>query len=159
MGSFLKIISVVASGGTVTNFSPRFSMSGMTGSFPDNVIAGLKSVTGTTGPASQVDTTGDKIDAASFGVPYSMQTGPIIYAPMQTYPGTKITKSKPTPLYPTSAYTIATTFLPANVAIQSTATQAITWAFSQQENPVGVIISFPSDETKPFLGVSRSHAK
>jgi hypothetical protein len=144
------MISVVESGGTVTNFSPRFSLSGMTGTFPANVLAGINSVSGTAGPAKTVATAGDKVDPAGFGEPYSQQTGPIIYAPMQSFPGTKITKAKPTPRYPTSAYTIATTYLPANNAIQKTVTQAVTLMYSQMENQASAA-GMPGDDMAKFL--------
>jgi hypothetical protein len=108
----------------------------MKGVFPDTVVTGMKTVTGTTGPSRVVAVAAPAINSDAFNIPYSMQTGPIIYAPMMSYPGTKITKSKKTPLYPSSAYVLATTYLPPNPTIQKTVTQPVTWAFSQRENPV-----------------------
>jgi hypothetical protein len=137
--SFFKMISVATTGGTVTNYSPRFSLSGMTGVLPANAITGLKSVTGTNGPA-RINAVADGQGAAaapsgSFALPWSMQTGLTKYASMQTYPPTKITAKTKTPLFPTSPYTIATTYLPP-ATILTTATQPVTWSFSQIENPV-----------------------
>ena len=136
LNSFLKIISVSKNGGTVTNYSPRFTLSGMSGVFPAAVVTGMKTVTGTTGPSREVTVAAPAAGDGAFNEPYAMQSGPIIYAPMLSYPGTKVTKSKKTPLYPTSAYVLATTYLPANPAIQTTVTQPVTWAFTQRENPV-----------------------
>jgi hypothetical protein len=79
----------------------------------------------------------------SFTVLFSLQFGPTIYAPMQSCPPTKITKQTPTPQYPPSKVAIATTPLPPNKSIQTTVTKAITWSFSQMENPVSVTLLFP----------------
>ncbi|KAE9971081.1 hypothetical protein EG328_003769 [Venturia inaequalis] len=152
---FLKIISVASTGGTVTNFSPRFSLSGMTGTFPASVQAGAKAVSGTAGPASvnQVAGAGGAVpaggDAASYALPFIAQTGPIRYAPMQKYPPTKIVAKTKTPLYPTSPYTVATTYLP---ILQGATTQtgSITWSFSQYENTVAAAPA-PSDQMQKFL--------
>jgi hypothetical protein len=134
------MISVASTGGTVTNFSPRFSFGGMTGTFPANVQAGAKAVSGTSGPAriNAVAGAGATLPAAgtgSFALPWTAQSGPIRYAPMQKYPGTKITAKTKTPLNPTSPYTVATTYLPPPTAI-STQTLPVTWSFTQVENTV-----------------------
>lgn len=138
------MISVASTGGTVTNFSPRFSLSGMTGTFPANVKTGAKSVTGTSGPAriNAVAGAGNTPPAegvaASFALPWAAQSGPIRYAPMQKYPPTRITAKTKTPLNPTSPYTVATTYLPPPTVI-STQTLPVTASFSQFENTVGSI--------------------
>jgi len=136
---FFKIISVDTAGGTVTNYSPRFSLSGMTGTFPQSVIDGMQDVTGTNGPPTENDVQGAATSSASetgsFALPWSMQTGLTKYAGMQTYPPNKITQKTKTPLFPTSPYTIATTAM-AQPTILTTITQAVTWGFTQLENPV-----------------------
>lgn len=140
--SFLKMVSTAATGGTVTNFSPRFSMSGMTGTFPQNVIDGMKSVTGTDGPA-KIDATNDAAPAnpaeGDFGVAYTMQTGLTRFAPMQPVPPTAITKKEKTPLFPTSSVSVATAFLP-TPKIQTTITQSQTFSVSSRENTVRKIL-------------------
>jgi hypothetical protein len=134
-------VSVGTTGGTITNFSPRFSLTGMTGVFPAYVITGLQSVTGTDGPASINAIAGGQAGsgasagAGDFAIPFYQQTGLTRYAPMQTYPPTKITMKTKTPLNPTSPWTVATTYLP-KATIQTTVTQSITWSFSQMENTV-----------------------
>ncbi|KAL8806750.1 MAG: hypothetical protein Q9182_001148 [Xanthomendoza sp. 2 TL-2023] len=112
---FLKMQSVGPKGTQLINYSDRFSISGMTGTFPPNVQAGIAKVSGTDGPAA----TNQEAPAAGAGgaqgeeaVAYTAQTGLIKYAPMQTPPGTKITAQRPTPRYPTSSVRIAKTFLP-----------------------------------------------
>ncbi|KAI4230414.1 MAG: hypothetical protein L6R36_000043 [Xanthoria steineri] len=112
---FLKMQSVGAKGAQVINYSDRFTLSGMTGTFPPVVKDGISKVTGTDGPPS----TNQGAPAAAAGgaqgqeaVSYTAQTGLIKYAPMMTPPGTKITKRAPTPRYPTSSVPIAQTFLP-----------------------------------------------
>lgn len=113
--SFLKMQSVGAKGAQVINYSDRFTLSGMTGTFPPVVKDGISKVSGTDGPPS----TNQGAPAAAAGgaqgqeaVSYTAQTGLIKYAPMLTPPGTKITKRAPTPRYPTSSVPIAQTFLP-----------------------------------------------
>lgn len=74
-----------------------------------------------------------------FAIPYNSQFGPTKYAPMQSVPPTKITKGgNPTPLYPTSAFTIATTWLLPNPSIKTTTTQQQTASFDSIENPVSL---------------------
>ncbi|KAF2431354.1 beta-1,6-glucan boisynthesis protein-like protein [Tothia fuscella] len=151
---FLKMISVGTTGGTVTNYSPRFSMTDMTGSFPAAVVQSLKTITGTDGPASVNAIAGAQPNipagaAGAFTQPFRLQTGPIRYAPMQTHPPTKITKKNKTPLNPTSPYKVATTFLPLG-KIQTTITQSITWTFSQAEHTVAAAAQ-PTDPMQRFL--------
>lgn len=150
------MISVASEGGTVINYSDRFTLTGMTGVFPANVIAGISAVTGTSGPDTENNVGAANTNTAataasgSFALAFAMQTGPIRYAPMQSYPGTAITKKTKTPLNPTSPYTIATTFLPPAANIQSTATAAVTWSFSQIENTIAAAAT-PTDDMQRFL--------
>ena len=117
--SFLKMISVAKTGGIVINYSPRFSMTGMSGVFPAFALDGLKSVTGTDGPPTENDigqsqetTDSYPKEKDTFSMAFADQSGPFRYATMQRVPPTKITKKTMKPVNPTSPYTIATTFLP-----------------------------------------------
>ena len=65
-----------ATGGTVVNYSDRFSLSGMTGVFPANVQAGLKTVTGTSGPKTENNV--DKNAAANPAGPTLGVVGPLL---------------------------------------------------------------------------------
>lgn len=141
--SFLKVISTIAEGGTVINYSSRFSITGMTGTFPATVTTGLESVSGTDGPATDNDDTTAATTAAAaaggdFTLAYQLQTGLTKYAPMQPVPHTKITATSPTPLHPTSAYTIATTYLSA-ATILTTITESQTYSVSSIENTVSLV--------------------
>jgi hypothetical protein len=133
------MISVATTGGTITNYSPRFSLAGMTGVFPAQALTGLQSVTGTDGPNSVNAIAGAQGPAVAvtgaFDVPFDQQTGLTRYAAMQSYPPTKITKKSKTPLNPKSAWTVATAHLP-NPTVQTTVTQPVTWSFSQAEHTV-----------------------
>jgi Yeast cell wall synthesis protein KRE9/KNH1 len=138
---FIKMIST-APGGSVINYSGRFSISGMTGQFPDKVTAGLKTVTGTDGPATENNIQSDQQGAGNaagadgdFAVPYTMQTGVMRYAPMPKVPPTKITAKNPTPLYPTSAVQFAAEMLP-NPTQKTTVTQSVTFSVESMENTV-----------------------
>jgi hypothetical protein len=152
------MVSVAATGGTVINYSSRFTITGMTGVFPASVLTGLKTVSGTDGPATENSVGQAAVGAAdvntgaqgSFAIPFAEQTGPFRYASMQVVPPTKITKKTKTPVNPTSPYTLATTFLPAATTIQSTVTEQVTWSYSQIENTVGAA-SMPTDDMQKFL--------
>ncbi|OCL14200.1 beta-1,6-glucan boisynthesis protein-like protein [Glonium stellatum] len=150
---FLKIISVAKEGGTVTNYSPRFSLAGMTGTFPANVLAGAQAVTGTDGPptVNQVNNGNNAAPAAAsdYAVPYTMQTGLTKYAPMQPVPPSKITKKSPTPQYPTSAVSLASTFLPTPKQV-TTMTMSQTFSVSSMENTAAAA-PMPSDDMAKFL--------
>lgn len=116
---FLKFISA-ATGGTVINFSDRFTLPSMSGTFPATVLQGLQTVSGTAGPATQNDiqaaqagagagAAGDSAPAAGaaeYNVPYTLQTAAIRYAPMPPTAQTKITAKNASPQWPTSAYTV-----------------------------------------------------
>ena len=131
-----------APGGTVINYSSRFTLTGMTGTFPPNVQAGIKDIKGTDGPATE-NNVADNPDAANgaspgdgnFGQAYSMQTGMTRYAPMQKKPSKKITAKTASPQYPTSSYKIAKSALPTPKQV-TTLTQSVTYSVSSIENPV-----------------------
>ncbi|KAF2469640.1 beta-1,6-glucan boisynthesis protein-like protein [Lindgomyces ingoldianus] len=150
---FLKIISTASSGGTVTNYSPRFSLSGMSGTFPDTVITAMKGVDGTDGPptVNAVNQGGaaNPVDGDQFKVPYTMQTGVTRYAPMQKVPPTKITKKVASAMYPTSSVNIAKSILP-RPKQQTTITQSQTFSVSSMENTVAAA-AMPSDDMAKFL--------
>ncbi|KAH0536993.1 hypothetical protein FGG08_006165 [Glutinoglossum americanum] len=139
----------VAAGGTVINYSSRFSLTGMTGTFPPDVVTGLKSVSGTDGPPTDNQVAGSAPGDGPFAVPYTMQTGPTRYAPMQPQPGTSITAKKVTPLWPTSAVTFAKTFLP-QPTIQTTLTQNPTYGLPSIENDASPA-PMPNDDMQKFL--------
>lgn len=130
-------------GGTVTNYSPRFSLTGMTGSFPPSVAAGINKVKGTTSPPTE-NNVADNAGAGapdplapseSFKIPFPSQSGPIMYAPMQRRPGTKITAQKVSPAFPTSSVQIAATYLPPPMQV-TTHTLTMTFSTSSRANAV-----------------------
>ncbi len=130
-----------APGGTVINYSGRFSLSGMTGTFPPAVQKAAAGITGTDGPAA-VNNVASNPDAGAatkaggpYAVTYTAQTGLTKYAPMQGKPGTKITAKSPTPQYPTSSVQFAITFLPTPSQV-TTITMSATYSTSSMENTV-----------------------
>ena len=161
--SFIKIIAA-GTGGTVTNYSNRFSLSGMTGTFPAAVTTGLQGLSGTSGPATE-----NNYNAAAGGnaagaggpvaagatVTYTQQTGPIRYAPMQGKPGTKITAKSASARYPSSSVSIAKTWLPTPEAI-TTHTVSATYSTSSHANTVSIAsIMGPSLSRSPANGYIR----
>lgn len=137
------MISTAAAGGTVTNYSNRFSMTGMTGVFSPAVVTALQSVTGTAGPptvnaiAAAVPPAG-AATGGDFAIPYNEQVGTIRYAPMQPVPPTKITATNTQPLWPTSAVVFASTHLPIP-SIVTTITQAQTFIVTSHANTVSLV--------------------
>lgn len=155
--SFVGMISTATAGGTVTNFSNRFTLTGMTGSFPPDVIVSNKNIVGTAGPATvnqvaEAPAAGKgTIDAGAWGTPYDEQLGPTRYAPMQPIPGTKITATNTKPLWPTSSVPIATTFLPPlGAKLVTTQTQPQTYKAASHANTVSstsVMENYPDNLT------------
>lgn len=134
------MVSTGTDGGTLTSYSSRFSMTGMTGTLTTTVETALASISGTVGPIGvnsgvAVASTAAAAEGGSFTIPYYLQTGLIKYAPMQPVPGTTITAKTATPLYPTSSYTLATTYL-SPPTITLTVTDSQTYSVSSVENTV-----------------------
>jgi len=138
------MISVSKEGGQIINFSSRFTLTGMTGVFGATVQQGITAVgSDTAGPKAinQVANSAAGTTAAAgaaggqFTVPYQLQTGLTKYAPMQPVPGTKITATAFTPLHPTSAYTLATTYMGTPI-VATTLTLSQTFSVSSMENTV-----------------------
>lgn len=138
----MRMIATATAGGTVTVYSNRFSISGMTGTFSSTFT-----ITGTAGPAT-VNTVADTAASSSassaddgvFATPYQSQTGLTKYAPMGLMPGTTITATNTSPQYPTSSADIATGYL-SPPTIDTTLTQPQTASFASHANTVSLIIA------------------
>jgi Yeast cell wall synthesis protein KRE9/KNH1 len=135
------MISVAAAGGTVTNYSNRFTLTGMTGTFSQAVKDGLLTVSGTTGPATVNNVAaagGANVEAGVWGTPYNLQTGLTKYASMQPVPPTAITATNTSPLWPTSSVVLASTYLPIP-SVVTTVTQPQTFSVSSHANTVSLV--------------------
>jgi hypothetical protein len=134
----------------VINFSDRFTLKSMTGTFPPSVQQGLRTVSGTAGPVDQNNVqspqagagAGAGADAGSaaagdgaYDTPYTLQSATIRYAPMPPMAQTQITAKNASPLWPTSAYTVYQTIAGTPNAV-TTNTLALTFSVASQENPV-----------------------
>ncbi|PBP17849.1 putative beta-1,6-glucan boisynthesis protein (Knh1) [Diplocarpon rosae] len=148
---FLGMLSVAAAGGTVWNYSNRFTLTGMTGVFDPVVAANNKLVVGTTGPDTQNNVVADAAASGQgdFEIPYTMQTGLTKYAPMQPVPPTAITATNTAPLWPTSAVQFAVTFLPTPSQV-TTFTQSQTFSISSRANTAAAA-PMPTDDMQKFL--------
>lgn len=144
---FLRTIGV-APGGTVINYSSRFTLTGMTGTFSPAVQAGLADVSGTEGPKAENQIANPQNAAVAAGtaaaggpefqVPYSMQTGVIRYAPMAVRAPSKITAKGDARQYPTSPYSVwLRSGMPTPVATQ-TVTEPFTYSVQSMEATVCV---------------------
>ncbi|ERF73807.1 hypothetical protein EPUS_05511 [Endocarpon pusillum Z07020] len=154
---FIKMIST-APGGSVVNYSPRFSISGMTGTFPETVTAGLATVDGTDGPPTENNIQSNQQGGGNapgvdgdYGITYTMQTGAMRFAPMPKNPPTKITAGKnPKPIYPTSAVQFAATKM-AIPTQKTTVTQSLTFSVESAENTVAAAAQPTDGAMQKFL--------
>jgi hypothetical protein len=137
------MVSTATEGGTVTNFSPRFTLTGMTGVFSDAVTTALTQVSGTTGPdtVNNVATgaAAEAVDEGAWGTLYNLQEDLTRYTPMQPVPGTA-TATNTSPLWSKSSV-LASTFLP-SPSIVTTITQAPTFSVSSHANTVCLLGCF-----------------
>ena len=142
--------STAKEGGTVINYSERFTITGMTGTTTAAIQKAVTALGGSTaGPPTVNDVAagGNNVapapapadtpaaGAGVWGIPYGQQTGLTKYAPMQGVPPTQITQKSPTPKYPTSAFTVASAFLPP-ASIVTTLTEAQTFIAKSHANTV-----------------------
>lgn len=163
---YLRITSISKEGGQTITFSPRFSITGMTGSFPESIAPTVqKPINNLVGRSAQVAAGGGAVapaappavapaappavapaapaapPAASFAVSYGDQTGPTRYAPMMKQPPSSITQKNTSPLFPTSSVSYAKTFLPPAAQLDgaaTTLTQSAAAHVSQMENTVSL---------------------
>ncbi|KAH8695917.1 putative beta-1,6-glucan boisynthesis protein [Talaromyces proteolyticus] len=149
---FLKMVSRGLNA-TVINYSQRFSLSDMTGTFSERVQHGLRLLPNATtehGELKKRQVAAAATAAALYTVPYPAQSvGLTKYAPMAKHPGTTITAKSAPPQFPTSAYTIARTFLPIPTW-QTTLTAPQTYSTTNIENPA-TPAPHPSDDMKKYL--------
>ncbi|KXS96691.1 hypothetical protein AC578_9433 [Pseudocercospora eumusae] len=157
-GYYIKMMAVAKEGGQMTYFSNRFNIPTMTGTTPAAYAQGAAGVSGTSDVPETIDAVSNDAaggaaatpgDAGAYTIPPGLQTGLTKYAPMQSVPPTKITMKKFTPIYPTSPYTIATTFLPPAKQV-TTVTQPQTFSTSSMENTAAAQPN-PTDDMAKFL--------
>ncbi|KAL4889110.1 Ser-Thr-rich glycosyl-phosphatidyl-inositol-anchored membrane family-domain-containing protein [Aspergillus ambiguus] len=141
---FLKMVSSGPDAFTI-NYSQHFTISGMTGSFAPIPGYYNQSVTGDRTELRK------RQEEGAYTIPYELQVGPTRYAPMAKMPGTAIpANSSPTPLHPTSAYDIATTFLPMPT-IQATMSASPTYSWISIENTASPAPNPQDAQMKKFL--------
>ena len=88
---FLLMISSSACGGTVKNYSKRFTISSMTGSFPPNVMQGIQSIEGdASGPANDQSAAGPALSCTASVAPEPVSS------PTMTSAATATTIAHPT---------------------------------------------------------------
>lgn len=131
-------------GGSMTYYSNRFNIPSMTGTTPAAEADAAADISGTSDVPETVNQVSNAApagaasappEAGAYTIAYTLQTGLTKYAPMQKIPPTKITVKNFTPLYPTSAFSLATAFLP-NPKQLTTLTQSQTFSVSSMENTV-----------------------
>ena len=147
------MISTSIDGGTITTYSPRFSLTGMTGTFAPAIERAARHNQGTHSletqnniipraaqgavPVAPAAPAGAAGVAASYAVPYQSQDGLTKYAPMQGHPGTKITAVSASLRYPTSSYSVYKTIAQPP---KQTTTQTMSNTFSVESHENSVCI-------------------
>lgn len=173
--SFFQMIAIAKEGGTITTYSDRFSLAGMTGDFAPAIERAARNIHGTSGPGLQdnlvdhqhiiearapqgavpVGAAGGATaagQAASVSIAYTAQTGLTKYAPMPGHPGTKITKQgSASPRYPTSSVSFYKTFAPTPHQ-KTTITMSETFSTTSVENTVCCLllrsVAFPAADPR-----------
>jgi hypothetical protein len=137
----------------------------MDGVFPPVVTAGLATVSGTAGPPTQNDIQAVQqpgaggagatpaVAGGEYTVAYTLQTGPIRYAPMPPMAVTSITAQGQSRQFPTSAYTVYPAAAGTPNAI-TTNTMSITFSVSSIENTVRSMhfVSFGTETNLAGIG-------
>ncbi|KAF2725977.1 hypothetical protein K431DRAFT_280706 [Polychaeton citri CBS 116435] len=145
-GFFLGMTSNIVDGGTIINFSSRFSVTGLIGTNAPTTaavtaagaIAGVDDVPAEINSASNNAAASGTVAEGVFGTPYQSQTGLTKYAPMQPIPPTKITAKGYSRLYPTSKFSIASNWMPPP-SILTTITASQTSTVQSIENTVAPV--------------------
>jgi len=151
---FLKMQTTAAAGGYTWNYSPRFSISGMTGKFLPGALA--EQAKGDVATPKRVDTTVDAAAPAAGAdqakIPYTEQTGSTRFAPMQTQPGSRITAKSLSRQYPTSSYSVFKTKA-GPPKVQTTITQSWDYTRTSKENTASPAPgpSVVADDVQKFL--------
>lgn len=138
---YIQVYAVTSTGYTI-HYTYRFTLSGMSGSYEPTV----GSVT--TPPDAQTQLSGGttKIDTKSFTLAYTQQTGEARYAPMQTQPGSSVTKSYSdwSRRYATSSVSYFSSIKNDLLEQQTTYTQGWDYVISSQPNWASPAL-FPSE--------------
>ncbi|PYH95366.1 beta-1,6-glucan biosynthesis protein [Aspergillus ellipticus CBS 707.79] len=133
-------LKMVASGpeASVLTYSDRFTLTSMSGESSSPITSSkIYPLTNST-DFSVIENDGHEklrkrqVEGA-YTIPYHLQTGPTRYAPMAKKPGSTIPARSPTPQFPASAYTIATTYLPP-ATVQVTLSASLTYSVASVEN-------------------------
>jgi len=155
---YLKMTTQVTGGGEIITFSPRFSITGMTGTWPTTFTVTETSASAeisTAGTLSGVtissssSSTGSYHETGSYAITYTLQTGGTRYAPMPLRPGTTITATHTNPQYPTSSVSIATTYLGTPNVI-FTQTDSINYSAASHPN-TNAAASQPTGDSAKYL--------
>jgi len=110
-------------------------------------------VSGTAGPATQNNIVsaanaaaqGATTAAGSYALAYTMQTGPIKYAPMAVQAPSQITAKGVSRQYPTSGYSVWLRSGMSTPDATQTVTQAVTYSVSSREATVRLTLSSVND--------------
>lgn len=129
---YLQFYATTANSGYSIHYSPRFTLTGMTGTLQATAGSDVSP------PAAQVVFNNNAQSTANIfslnTVEYTLQTGYVRYAPMQLQPPTKVTqKLSASRRYPTSAVSLRATWTEKPIQT-STVTPSPTYSIEQEVN-------------------------
>ncbi|QOU22333.1 KRE9 [Brettanomyces bruxellensis] len=118
---YIQVYTTFSTGGYSIHYSPRFKITGLTGS---TAASGSGD-----SPDAQYSLPASSVNSASFSVPYVSQTGKTRYAPMQMQPGSTVTVTTWSRRFPSSAVTYYSTYKKSPVVL-STITPG--WSYTME---------------------------
>ncbi|CCH46933.1 Cell wall synthesis protein [Wickerhamomyces ciferrii] len=134
---YIQIYSTTKDDGYTINYSQRFKLTGMTGTEKASGSGDPPSGQTSVGGDSTSSTLSPEEMSKSFSVAYTSQTGPTRYAPMQTQPGTTVTKSTWSRKFQTSAVSYFSSIKP-SPSVLSTITPGWDYTISSVINQASV---------------------
>ncbi|OJK03339.1 hypothetical protein ASPACDRAFT_22964 [Aspergillus aculeatus ATCC 16872] len=150
---FLKMVSWGA-GASVINVSEQFTITNMTSPVSTSVLHSLPPTINDSALSdcemSRHHEPRKRQVEEAFTVPYQLQIGPTRYAPMAKKPASTIPAKLPTPQFPASAYTIATTYLPP-ATVQVTLSASVTYSVASIENTASPAPHLQDAQMRRFL--------
>ncbi|KAH3899671.1 related to Cell wall synthesis protein KRE9 [Saccharomycodes ludwigii] len=145
---YLQVFALYDGIGYTIHYSPRFELSGMSGTvtsytYSDSTQPAAQYYITSESSASTTQT--ESIDtSASFTVPYTLQTGHTRFAPMQMQPSSKVTATTWTRRFPTSKVTFYSSFNMKGTYYMSTITPGWSYTITSDVN-YATPASFPID--------------
>lgn len=130
---YFQFYSTVTAGGNSIHYSPRFTLTGMTGSYKASDGGDTTPPDGSTTVGSSDSVAGYSEIMSKNKVTYTLQTGKTRYAPMQMQPGSKVTIAKSaTRRFPVSSVSYFTDY---SLQPYQVTTMTPSWSYTILQGP------------------------